>query len=79
VNPGVHVSQRAEGHLKLAAFYLSHQKREIRAVITPDIALDAIRKVRELLEFESTYKSAANSRPSRHQCRRLAQDDGNTN
>jgi ribosomal protein S13 len=55
-NPGVPVNQRAEGHLKLLAFYLRHQARVSRNVTVPDITLEAIRSVRELREFESTYK-----------------------
>lgn len=55
-NPGVPVNQRAEGHLKLLAFYLRHQARVSRNVTVPDITLEVIRSVRELREFESTYK-----------------------
>jgi hypothetical protein len=47
-NPGVPIIQRAEGHLKLLAFYLRHQARVSRNVTAPDITLDAIRSVREL-------------------------------
>ncbi len=55
-NPGVPVNQRAEGHLKLLAFYLRHQARVSRVVHVPDITLESIRIVRELREFESTYR-----------------------
>ena len=55
-NPGVSVNQRAETHLKLLAFYLRHQARVSRVVQPADVTLDAIRTVRELREFESTYK-----------------------
>ena len=55
-NPGVNVNQRAEGHLKLLSFYLRHQERVSRTVNAPDLTLEAIRTVRELREFDSTYK-----------------------
>ena len=55
-NAGVQVNQRAEGHLKLLAFYLHHQTRVSRNVTVPDNTLEAIRSVRELREFESMYK-----------------------
>ena len=55
-NPGVPVNQRAETHLKLCAFFLRHQVRVSREVTIPAITLDAIRTVRELREFESSYK-----------------------
>ena len=56
-NPGVPVNQRAaEGHLKLLFFYLRHQTRISCNANVPDITLDIIRTVRELREFESTYK-----------------------
>lgn len=55
-NPGVEVSQRAEGHLKLMAFYLRHQTRVRCEVQPPDITLDSIRTLRDLRKFESTCK-----------------------
>jgi ribosomal protein S13 len=36
INPGVPVNQRAEGHLKLLAFYLCHQARFSRNVTVPE-------------------------------------------
>ncbi|KAI2510107.1 hypothetical protein MHU86_4274 [Fragilaria crotonensis] len=56
-NPGVNVTQRAEGHLKLMAFYLRHQARVSRVVLAPQITLNSIRMVRDLRELESTYKA----------------------
>ncbi|KAI2506147.1 hypothetical protein MHU86_8282 [Fragilaria crotonensis] len=56
-NPGVSVNQRAEGHLKLLSFYLRHQARVSRTVTAADITLETIRSVRDLREFESTYKA----------------------
>lgn len=56
-NPGVSVNQRAEGHLKLLSFYLRHQARVSRTVTAVDITLETIRSVRDLREFESTYKA----------------------
>jgi ribosomal protein S13 len=46
-NPGVQVNQCAEGHMELMAFYLCHQYRVSRTVISADITLDSIRTVRE--------------------------------
>ncbi|KAI2496192.1 hypothetical protein MHU86_18331 [Fragilaria crotonensis] len=63
-NPGVQVNQRAEGHLKLLAFYLRHQARVSREVNAPDITLESIRSVRELREFESTYKTPTDNVPA---------------
>ncbi|KAI2513671.1 hypothetical protein MHU86_811 [Fragilaria crotonensis] len=63
-NPGVQVNQRAEGHLKLMAFYLRHQARVSRVVHAPDITLETIRTVRELREFESTYKAPTGDLPT---------------
>jgi hypothetical protein len=62
-NPGVQVNQRAEGHLKLLSFYLRHQERVSRAVNAPDITLAVIRTIRELREFESTYKAPTGDLP----------------
>jgi hypothetical protein len=63
-NPGVQVNQRAEGHLKLLAFYLRHQDRVSRTINAPDLTLAVIRTVRELREFESTYKAPTGDPPS---------------
>jgi hypothetical protein len=63
-NPGVQVNQRAEGHLKLLAFYLCHQERVSRKVNAPDLTLAVIRTVRELREFESIYKAPTGDPPS---------------
>jgi hypothetical protein len=63
-NPGVQVNQRAEGHMKLMAFYLRHQARVSRVVTPADITLNSIRTVRELCEFESTYKVLTDNLPT---------------
>ena len=63
-NPGVQVNQRAEGHMKLMAFYLRHQYRVSRSVTPADITLDSIRTVRELRDFESTYKVPTDNLPT---------------
>lgn len=60
-NPGVSVNLRAEGHLKLLAFYLRHQARDSRVVSIAGITLNSIRTVRELREFESTYKVSSDT------------------
>ncbi|KAI2511159.1 hypothetical protein MHU86_3294 [Fragilaria crotonensis] len=56
-NPGVPVNQRAEGHLKLLSFFLRHRARVSRIVTAADVTLETIRSVRDLREFESTYKA----------------------
>jgi hypothetical protein len=56
-SPGVSVNLRAEGHLKLLAFYLRHQARVSRVVQIAEVTLNSIRTVRELREYESTYKA----------------------
>ena len=63
-NPGVNVNQRAEGHLKLLSFYLRQQERVSHTVNAPDLTLEAIRTVRELREFESTYKPPKGDPPT---------------
>ena len=55
-NPGIQVSARAETNLKLAAFYLRHKVRTGRIVAPADVTLASIRALRELREFEDTYK-----------------------
>jgi len=55
-NPGTPVNLQAENHLKLLAFFLRHQDRVGRTVTTADITLDSIRTLRELRDFESSYK-----------------------
>jgi hypothetical protein len=62
--PGVQVSLRAEGHLKLLAFYLRHMERVSRHVDAATITLATIRTVRELREFESTYKDPSGDAPT---------------
>ena len=54
--PGVQVNLRAEGHLKLLAFYLRHMERVSRTVTPASITLEVIRNLRELREFELSYK-----------------------
>ena len=60
-NHGVQVNQCAERHMKLMAFYLRHHYRVSRVATLADITLDSIRTVRELREFESTYKVPTNN------------------
>ena len=57
-NPGIQVSARAETNLKLTAFYLRHKVRTGRVVAPADVTLASIRSLRELREFEDTYKSS---------------------
>jgi len=56
-NPGTPINLRAENHLKLLAFFLRHQERVSLTTQVADITLDAIRALRELRDFESTYKA----------------------
>jgi hypothetical protein len=56
-NPGTPVNLRAENHLKLLAFFLRHQERVSRDTNVANVTLDTIRTVRELRDFESTYKA----------------------
>jgi hypothetical protein len=62
-NPGTPVNLRAENHLKLLAFLLRHQDRVSRDTNVANVTLDTIRTVRELRDFESSYK-APNDPPS---------------
>jgi hypothetical protein len=55
-NPGIQVSARAETNLKLAAFFLRHKIRTGRTVAPADVTLASIRALRELREYEETYK-----------------------
>ena len=64
-NPGVQVNQRAEGHMKLMVFYLHHQARVSRVVTPADITLNSIRTIRELCDFESTYKVPTDNLPTK--------------
>ncbi len=61
--PVSRVNQRAEGHLKLLAFNFCHQARVSREVNVPEITLELIQSVRELSEFESTYKAPTGNAP----------------
>jgi hypothetical protein len=64
-NPGVQVNQqRAEGHMRLMVFYLRYQARVRRVATSADITLNSIRTVREILEFELTYKSPTDNLPT---------------
>lgn len=63
-NPGTPVNLRAENHMKLLAFYLRHQDRVSRSVQVPDITLETIRALRELRDFESTYKATTDDAPN---------------
>jgi ribosomal protein S13 len=63
-NPGVQVSVRAEGHMKLMVLYLRHQAPVSRSVTPADITLDSISTVRELREFESSYKVPTDNLPT---------------
>jgi hypothetical protein len=55
-NPGIQVSARAETNLKLATFFLRHKIRTGRTVAPADVTLASIRALRELREYEETYK-----------------------
>ncbi|KAI2497693.1 hypothetical protein MHU86_16822 [Fragilaria crotonensis] len=57
-NPGIQVNARAETNLKLAAFYLRHQVRIGRTVTPADVTLENIRSIRELRDYEDTWKAS---------------------
>jgi hypothetical protein len=60
-NPaGTPINLHAENHLKLLAFYLHHQKRISKVVNVANITLDLIRTLRELRDYESSYKAPDN-------------------
>ena len=63
-NPSITVNQRAKNHLKLTSFYIRHQYRVSRVVTPPDITLASIRGIRDLREFESTYKPPKDDIPT---------------
>ncbi len=55
-NPGIQVNARAETNLKLVAFFL-HHKIHTGCTVTPaDVTLLSIHGLRELRDYESTYK-----------------------
>ena len=56
-NPGTPVNLRAENHLKLLAFFLRHQERVSKDTNVANVTLNSIRTVRELRDFEFTYKA----------------------
>jgi hypothetical protein len=62
-NPGTPVNLRAENHLKLLAFLLRHQERVRKEPNVANVTLDTIRTVRELRDFESTYKAPDDPHP----------------
>ena len=57
-NPGIQVNARAENNLKLTAFYLCHQVRTSHVVTPVSITLENIRSIRELCDYESTWKAS---------------------
>jgi hypothetical protein len=57
INPGTPINLRAENHLKLLAFYLRHQERISKVVNVANITLHAIRTLRELRDYKSSYKA----------------------
>ena len=59
-NPGTPINLHATYHLKLIAFYLRHEKRISNVVNVAKITLDSIHTLRELRDYESSYKAADN-------------------
>lgn len=55
-NPGIQVNARAETNMKLLAFYLRHKVRTSRTIAPAAVTLENIRSIRELRDFEATYK-----------------------
>ena len=50
----------AENRFKLLAFFLCHQKRNSKVVNVANITLNLIRTLRELRDYESSYKAPDN-------------------
>ena len=63
-SPGTPINVCAENHLKLLAFYLRHQKRISKVVNVANITHDAIRTLRKLRDYESSYKHRTTHRQS---------------
>ena len=57
-NPGNQVNARAETNLKLLAFYLQHAARTSRTIVPADVTLANIRGIREMREFETSWKAS---------------------
>jgi hypothetical protein len=55
-NPGFNVSIKAEENLKLAAYYIRHQKRINRPAMVAGITIDSVRRLRELRASEESHK-----------------------
>ena len=53
--PGLVVSLRSERNLKLACFWLRHRRRISRVMMPADTALDNVRSLTELKEFEDDH------------------------
>lgn len=56
-DPGVPVSMRAENNLKLAAYWVRHQRRVSREPVAVNITLDNVRHLRELRDLEKDYNA----------------------
>ena len=56
-DPGVPISMRAEGNLKLAAYWVRHQGRISREPMPVNVTLDSVRKLRDLRLMEKDYKA----------------------
>lgn len=59
-NPGIAVSTRAETNLKLAAYYVRHQRRISRTPLINQLTLVNLRALRALKEHEKNHKNPAN-------------------
>ena len=55
-NPGLNVSVKGEQNLKLASFYVRHQKRISRPFHIPSMTIAAIRCFKDLKEAEEEHK-----------------------
>ena len=56
-DPGIPVSMRAENNLKLAGYWVRHQRRISREATAVNITLDNVRKLRELRDLEKEYEA----------------------
>ena len=55
-NPGINVPVKGEQNMKLAAYYVRHQKRINRPVVVPAITAALLRRFKDLKEAEDEHK-----------------------
>ena len=55
-NPGFNVPVKGEQNLKLAAYYVRHQKRISRPIVIPALTAALLRRFKDLKEAEEEHK-----------------------